>query len=173
MKFRARFNGSSVDRSRSVELEGEPPRIHVVLDEEPAVYDVVSRGAGAWSLVGPGGRHVQAIVHRGADGIVTVSIGSARFAFELMDDLTARALSTAGRAGARKGGDLKSAIPGRVVRVLVAAGEEVVVGQSLLVLEAMKMENEVRSPRAGRIRSIEVAAGQAVGGGDLLIRFED
>jgi biotin carboxyl carrier protein len=55
----------------------------------------------------------------------------------------------------------------------VAPGDEVTLGQSLLVLEAMKMENEVRSPRAGRIRSIEVTSGQAVGGGDLLVRFED
>ncbi len=173
MKFRARFNGASGERSRAVQLDGEAPHVEVRLDDEPAVYDVVSRGPGSWSLVGPGGRHVQATVHRDGDGLVSVAIGSARFSFELMDDLTARAMSTAGRSGARKGGDLKSAIPGRVVRILVAPGDEVTPGQSLLVLEAMKMENEVRSPRAGRIRSIEVTAGQAVGGGDLLVRFED
>lgn len=173
MKFRARFNGDSGDRSRAIQIDGEPPHVEARLDDEPAHYDVAPRGPGSWSLVGPGGRHVQATVHRDGDGVVTVAIGTARFSFELLDDLTARAMSTAGRAGTRKGGDLKSAIPGRVVRLLVAPGDEVTLGQSLLVLEAMKMENEVRSPRAGRIRSIEVAAGQAVGGGDLLVRFDD
>jgi len=48
----------------------------------------------------------------------------------------------------------------------------VAVGQPLLVLEAMKMENEVRSVRDGKIRTVDVAPGQAVGSGDILIRFE-
>ena len=67
---------------------------------------------------------------------------------------------------------MKAAIPGRVLRVLANAGDSVTQGQPLVVLEAMKMENDVRSPRDGVVRSVEVAAGQAVGAGQVLLRLE-
>jgi biotin carboxyl carrier protein len=57
---------------------------------------------------------------------------------------------------------IKSPMPGRVVRVLVAKGEAVVAGQGLVVLEAMKMENEVRASRAGTVADVHVAPGAAV-----------
>ncbi|RMF76124.1 MAG: biotin/lipoyl-binding protein, partial [Acidobacteria bacterium] len=59
-------------------------------------------------------------------------------------------------------------MPGRVVKLLVEAGQEVAEGQGLLVLEAMKMENEVTAPRAGTVERLPVAAGDAVEGGQLL-----
>jgi biotin carboxyl carrier protein len=59
-------------------------------------------------------------------------------------------------------GRIKAPIPGQIARVLVAVGDQVEVGQSLMILEAMKMENHVRAPRAGRVEQLNVAAGQAV-----------
>ncbi len=59
-------------------------------------------------------------------------------------------------------GRIKAMIPGRVMRVLVQPGERVEAGQPLLVLEAMKMENEIRAPRAGNVRALHVKAGQDV-----------
>jgi biotin carboxyl carrier protein len=59
-------------------------------------------------------------------------------------------------------GRIKAPIPGQIVRVLVAVGDQVEVGQSLMILEAMKMENHVRAPRAGRVEQLNVVAGQAV-----------
>ena len=69
------------------------------------------------------------------------------------------------------GGDkvVKSPMPGRVVKVLVAAGDAVSVGQGLMVLEAMKMENEVRSRAAGTVAEVHVAAGATVEGGARLV----
>lgn len=69
------------------------------------------------------------------------------------------------------GGDktIKSPMPGRVVKVLVAKGDEVAVGQGLLVLEAMKMENEVRAKTAGTVAEVHVAAGATVEGGAKLV----
>ena len=71
------------------------------------------------------------------------------------------------------GGDkvVKSPMPGRVVKVLVAKGDSVAVGQGLLVLEAMKMENEVRARVAGTIAEVYVAAGSTVEGGARLLTF--
>lgn len=63
-------------------------------------------------------------------------------------------------------------MPGRVARVLVAEGQSVEEGEGLVVLEAMKMENEIASPRAGRIKAIEVAPGQAVESGARLVVLE-
>jgi biotin carboxyl carrier protein len=59
-------------------------------------------------------------------------------------------------------------MPGRVVRVLAAAGTEVAAGQGLVVVEAMKMENELRAPHAGRVAELTVREGQAVEAGATL-----
>ncbi len=68
--------------------------------------------------------------------------------------------------------EIKSAMPGRVVNVLVAKGDEVKRDQGIIVLEAMKMENEVKSPKAGKVIEVKVAAGQTVEKGELLMVIE-
>jgi biotin carboxyl carrier protein len=76
---------------------------------------------------------------------------------------------------AKKGGatthdkSVKSPMPGRVVKVLVAKGDEVAAGQGLVVLEAMKMENEVRAKAAGVVAVVHVAAGDTVEGNARLV----
>ena len=73
-------------------------------------------------------------------------------------------------AGAHHGPtDVRAIIPGRVVSVAVAVGEDVEAGQQLLVVEAMKMENELRAPRAGTVERVAVGPGQTVELGDTLI----
>jgi len=68
--------------------------------------------------------------------------------------------------------EIKSAMPGRVVNVLVAAGDKVKAEQGIVVVEAMKMENEVKAPKAGKVVEVKVAAGQAVEKGQLMIVIE-
>jgi biotin carboxyl carrier protein len=63
-------------------------------------------------------------------------------------------------------------MPGKVVRVLVGSGEETAAGQGLVVVEAMKMENELRAPRPGRVLEVAVSEGQAVETGALLVVLE-
>ncbi|WP_433984431.1 biotin/lipoyl-containing protein [Tunturiibacter empetritectus] len=63
-------------------------------------------------------------------------------------------------------------MPGRMVRVLVEMGDAVEEGQALIVIEAMKMQNELKSPKAGRVARIAVAVGDAVGSGDVLVVVE-
>jgi len=63
-------------------------------------------------------------------------------------------------------------MPGKIVRVVAEAGLEVRAGECLVVMEAMKMENEIRSPRDGRIKDVLVKEGQAVESGALLILVE-
>jgi biotin carboxyl carrier protein len=69
--------------------------------------------------------------------------------------------------------DVTATLPGMIVAVAVAAGDEVEEGDRLLTIEAMKMQNEVRAPRGGRIAAIAAEPGQTVATGALLVRIED
>ncbi len=84
--------------------------------------------------------------------------------------------SLAGRMGAGAGADgpraVKAPMPGRVVRVLVAAGDAVMEQQGVVVVEAMKMQNELKSPKAGRVAKVAVMLGDTVGSGDVLVVVE-
>jgi acetyl/propionyl-CoA carboxylase alpha subunit len=86
-----------------------------------------------------------------------------------------RVLAEARVAAASHGGpiDITATLPGLVVAVGVAEGDEVAEGQTLLTIEAMKMQNEVRAPRAGRVGRVSVSAGTAVATGALLVRIEE
>jgi 3-methylcrotonyl-CoA carboxylase alpha subunit len=70
-------------------------------------------------------------------------------------------------------GGLEAPMPGKVIAVKVAAGQQVTRGQELLVVEAMKMENAIRAPRDGRIKSVSAAVGDAVIPGTILVELED
>jgi biotin carboxyl carrier protein len=102
------------------------------------------------------------------DGVV---IGGRRHGFEVEDprSLTGRRGAGAGTEGPRP---VKAPMPGRVVRLLVEAGDEVTEGQGVVVIEAMKMQNELKSPKAGRVAKVGVTVGDTVGSGDVLVVVE-
>jgi len=80
-----------------------------------------------------------------------------------------RFLST--KAGSKKGENLEAPMPGRIVEVLTEEGREVRAGEPLLILEAMKMQNEIQAPIAGKIKKIHVKAGQNVLKDDMLVEI--
>lgn len=77
-----------------------------------------------------------------------------------------------GAAGASGKISLISPMPGKVVRVLLNAGDEVAANQGVLIVEAMKMQNEVQSPKAGKVAEIRVTEGQTVNAGEALAVIE-
>lgn len=89
-----------------------------------------------------------------------------------IEDERERAANAAERAAGQAGGLVKSVMPGVVVEVLVEPGTEVASGQPLLILEAMKMQNEIAAPVAGLVKEIHVAQGEAVGAGAKLVTLE-
>jgi biotin carboxyl carrier protein len=92
----------------------------------------------------------------------------------VMDERTRHIRSlTAGSTGARGPAPLRAPMPGLVVRVLVESGQEVAVGAGVVVLEAMKMENELKAPSAGVVGAIRVGAGEPVEKGQVLVEFRD
>lgn len=102
------------------------------------------------------------------DGVV---IGGRRYGFEVDDprSLQGRRGAGAGTEGPRP---VKAPMPGRVVRLLVEAGDDVAEGQGVVVIEAMKMQNELKSPKAGRVARVGVVVGDTVGSGDVLVVVE-
>lgn len=110
------------------------------------------------------------VMEPGAPGEWTVQDRGERFEVEALDERTRhiRSLVGAGRAHAG-GGVLKAPMPGLVVRVMVEPGQQVVAGQGILVLEAMKMENELKAAGPGVVERIDVSVGQAVEKGARLV----
>lgn len=80
---------------------------------------------------------------------------------------------TAAKAPATSANALTTPMAGTVVKVLIEAGADVKSGDTLLVLEAMKMETEVTAPKDGKVKSVEVAVGDAVQGGQVLVEWDD
>lgn len=85
-----------------------------------------------------------------------------------------RERASRGRDQATQGGptEVRAVIPGRVLAVSIVPGEPVVTGQQLLVIEAMKMQNELRAPRDGLVSSVAVGPGRTIEVGDLLLVLE-
>jgi len=107
------------------------------------------------------------VVHHRQGNAHEVSFGDRTVNLELFDPLSLKRTSREDQTGG--GGTVKAAMPGRIVRILVAEGDVVTKGAGLLILEAMKMENEMISPRDGVVRSFLVQAGQTVEGGTELV----
>jgi len=99
---------------------------------------------------------------------IAVTIAGHRYDCQLEDERE-RAANLAARAANKGGGLLKAVMPGVVVELLVEIGDTVVEGQPLLILEAMKMQNEIGAPGDGVVKALHAAAGAAVGAGDKLV----
>jgi biotin carboxyl carrier protein len=133
------------------------------------------------------GRAVEANALEVEPGIYSILIGGASFEARVEPNVTGLRITIAGReypveirdprqwrrnrgAAIEAEGSQRvmAPMPGKVVRVLVKAGEAVEAGKGILVVEAMKMQNEVRSPKSGKIERLLVSEGQAVSAGEVL-----
>jgi len=121
------------------------------------------------------GTHVYRVVtqKRQGKGRYTLWVDGYRFESEALDERT-RAIRDLSAASAAPAGPapILAPMPGMIVRVSVKAGDRVEAGQGVVVMEAMKMENELRATAAGTVRSVEVAPGTAVEKGALLVALE-
>jgi biotin carboxyl carrier protein len=121
---------------------------------QPGVYSVLLDG-----------RSYQARVEQGV-----VTVNGFRYEIEVRDP---RGWSRQSAAGAGAGAQsVKAPMPGKVVRVLVTAGDAVEAGQGIVVVEAMKMQNELKAPRAGKVTGIAAKVGATVTAGEVLATIE-
>lgn len=158
-------------RDRAVSIEREGSRVRVGLEERSIELDVRSLNGDLRSMLVNGTHHDVTVRHLG-DHHFEVSGDFGSEIVEVLDALAhLAAASRDGRAGSAR--EVVAAyMPGRVVEVLVEEGDRVALGEGVLVLEAMKMENEIQAERAGILRKLFVAAGDAVEGGDPLYEIE-
>ena len=119
-----------------------------------------------------GDQRAELLVRRDGQS-VEIALQGVGFQVEVMDETRARlAQVAAARGGGHVRRDLKAPMPGLVVKVLVEAGQEVTPGQPLVVLQAMKMENELSLPGGGTVSQVGVAEGQTVEAGQVLATLE-
>jgi biotin carboxyl carrier protein len=125
---------------------------------EPGVYSLLM-----------GGKSYEVRVVRGGQAS-TVVAGGCRFSVEVRDPRNA----TRGSRGALGAGRQKitAPMPGKVIRVLVSKGDVVEPGQGLVVVEAMKMQNEMKASHAGHVTEVRVHDGDTVGAGETLVVLE-
>jgi biotin carboxyl carrier protein len=151
-----------------IEDEGESSPAHV---DFAAVHSDPDTGEGLYSII-VDGKSYQLYVEQ-ADGGYRVAIWRHRFDVKVLTEREWRLMKVAPRHTAQ-GGEftVKAPMPGLVKSVLVADGDSVKSGQRLLVLEAMKMENDINAPRDGRVSKVHVEPQTVVEGGKPLVTLE-
>ena len=167
MKYLADLNG----KREELEVDGESVTIggHTVLARVDEIEGTPVR------LITIGSEVHRVIVRRGASrGAYTLWVDGFRFDGEALDertrairDITAESSKSSGPAS------LIAPMPGLIVRVNAVPGDVVQAGQGLVVMEAMKMENELRSSSAGTVRAVHVAPGKAVEKGTVLVELQE
>lgn len=170
MKFEVHLTGPTGKKLRTVELERDTDRWKISLDGQPVTVDAVEIDANTLSLL-IDGQSCEVRITQSPDGLLNLQTGLQEFTAEVADPRAWRgrkhgALEAEGRQ------QVIAPMPGKVVRLLVQAGDKVEAGQGLLVVEAMKMQNEIRSPKGGTVERLQVKEGQPVNAGEVLAWVE-
>ena len=164
---RLRFIARYRDEETALEVERHESGYRVKIGDRWVIADLVAAGA-VLSLRLEDGSQISIQHHR--DGTTRqITIGESRLDIEIVDPLALRRKTGADHLGAS--GIIKAPMPGRIARILVEKGASIQRGTSLLVLEAMKMENEIPAPADGVIDEIFVNAGDTVESGADLVHL--
>lgn len=166
MKFEVQLANASGKQLRLVELDRVADRWQILLDGHAVDADAVEVSPGAFSIL-LAGQSYEVHVTPSPDGLLKIQAGLQEFTAEVADPRAWR--------GRRHGAhevegrqQIVAPMPGKVVRLLVAVGDKVESGQGLLVVEAMKMQNEIRSPKSGTVERLLAKEGQPVNAGEVL-----
>jgi biotin carboxyl carrier protein len=159
VKLRLTVNGVE----KEVEFNAAAENYRFRIDNTEGAAAVETAYPGVYSILIDGVNY-DARVERGPEGIV-VAIAGERFEISVHDP---RSWSRKSAGGTQGVATLTSPMPGKVVRVLVAAGDAVEAGQGVLVVEAMKMQNELKAPRSGHVIALTAREGATVVAGESL-----
>jgi biotin carboxyl carrier protein len=165
VKFEAQEGG----RVAPVEISGDAGRYAIVVDGQALAVDARQTVEGIWSILLDGASYVADVTER--DGAYAVDVDGERYTIRVEEE-SRYIIRTRGAAGSERGQVLKAPMPGRVTLIEVAVGQTVEPGDGLIVLEAMKMENEFKAQVTGTVREIRAQVGQAVNPGDVLLVIE-
>jgi biotin carboxyl carrier protein len=153
-----------VDRSgagTTVVHDGRAKRVDVLRIADSSVYSLIL-----------GGTSHEVSVHR-RNGEFEVVLGGETYAARVFDERAMKIAAAGGEAdGAQAGEIIRAPMPGVVIGIAVAVGEEISPGQGVVTLEAMKMENELKSASGGTVKEIRVEIGRGVSQGEPLVVIE-
>lgn len=166
MKFEVHLDSITGKTRHVVDLEKQSSTYKVSLDGQPVDADVILAAPNAVSVI-LNGTAFEIHIAPSLDGTYKLQTGPHEFQADVRDPRSWRgkkhgALEAEGRQ------QIVAPMPGKVIRLLVNVDDEVEVGQGLMVVEAMKMQNEIRSPKKGKVERLQAKEGQAVNAGDVL-----
>jgi len=162
MKYEVHISG----KTRTVELTRDGARWQISLDGTSTDVDAIEIAPGIFSVLLNGESH-EIRVAPNPDGTLTIHDGPNEFKAQVADPRAWRGRKH-GAVEAEGRQQIVAPMPGKVIRLLVKPGDKVEAGQGLLVVEAMKMQNEVKSPKTGTVEKLQAKEGQAVNAGDIL-----
>jgi biotin carboxyl carrier protein len=171
MNLQIEVNG----RLKSVDVEKTDGAYRVVVDGVERLVDAAAVDGSTFSLICLSDQHSSQEVGlspTGLPGEIAVHMPAGVASVRVLTGLASRFGRGGGAVQAAGTQQVLAPMPGKVVKVLVAAGDEVKARQGLVVVEAMKMENELRSPKDGRVAEVLVAEGASVEAGRLLVVVE-
>jgi biotin carboxyl carrier protein len=153
--------------SHVVEVTGGDGRYRLTIGDDVWEVDARLTAQGIYSLLIGGVSYVADVVDR--EGTCMVDVGGEAYEV-LVEEQTRWIIRTrGGAAGEAHGQTLRAPLPGKITHVAVRPGDHVEAGDTLVVIEAMKMENEFRAGAAGTVTEVRVAIGQPVNPGDVLV----
>lgn len=164
MRYEAEIQGQKV----TVELEQVAERVSARVGNRDYSLEVFSPEEGVYTFLN-GDRVYEAQVTALNEASMRVQIGSRVVAIRIVDRRQRRSRAEHAIEGRQ---NLVAPMPGRVVRILLQAGDEVAAGEGVVVVEAMKMQNEIKSPKAGRVVEVRIAEGATVNANQVLAVVE-
>lgn len=166
-----RWVATVAGRPVTVEVDGRDGRYRVSVGDDAFEVDARRVGGGLYSLLIGGASHVAEV--ESTQGGARVDVDGAS-CLVTVEEHARHVIRTRGAAGSRDGRQaIASPLPGKVTHVAVAPGDQVKAGDTVVVIEAMKMENEFKAGAAGTVTEVRVRPGQAVNAGDLLVLIEE
>ena len=165
MKYEVEIDGRQV----TAEIERRGDEISAKIDCRYYELNVVSPERGVFTLF-DSDRVYEAHVWSNTETLLRVKIGGNVFSTTVIDRKHRRP-TTEHRTEGRQ--SLTAPMPGKVVRILLSAGDDVTAGQGVLVVEAMKMQNEIKSPKSGRVIEVRVSEGDNVNPNQVLAIVDD
>ena len=169
MAYIATVNG----KERTVEVkEMEGGLFSVTIDGEKSItLDVRIKGCCSFSVLKENESYEVDLDAKG-DGQYEVLIRDEHFDIEVIDEMRKKMMEILGEGVGAASGEITTAMPGKVVKVFVKEGDTVEAGDPVVVLEAMKMENEFKAPDKGVVKSVKVSEGDIVESGAILVVIE-
>ena len=167
MKFEVQLTSLAGTRTHTVELERVGDQWRIILNGEQFDADVAEIAPNTLSILIRGESH-EIRVARSSEGRLKIQTGLREFTAEVTDQRSWRGRRL-GHVEVEGRQQITAPMAGKVVRLLVKFGEKVEVGQGLMVVEAMKMQNEIRSTKSGIVERLLAEEGQTVNAGETLV----